>query len=208
MNTRGVYAIYDRASLPDDRLDHVNDILAAGVVWLQYRDKREQAPDRALIASLQSLCRAHGALFIVNDDWRLAADIGADGVHLGQSDGDPTAARRALGPDARIGVSCQDRIPRAEAALAAGADHVSFGRFFTSQTKPDAPGADPAVLGAARRLGAPVVAIGGITAANAGTLIAAGADLIAVSGALFHAEAPGTAASALGRLFPAVEPDT
>ena len=185
--TRGVYGIYDRASLADDALARVDAVLKAGLVWLQYRDKRAQAPDRGLIAALGERCRAHGTAFIINDDWRLALAVGADGVHLGQSDGDVTQARTALGDDALIGVSCQDRIERAQAALAAGADHVSFGRFFVSSTKPDAPAADPAVLGTARALGAPVVAIGGITADNAPRLVEAGADLLAVSSALFRA---------------------
>lgn len=202
MNTaRGVYAIYDRAGLADDALDTVEAILAAGVVRLQYRDKRAQAPDRPLITALAELCRRHGADFIINDDWRLARAVGADGVHLGQSDGDPAAARAALGPNALIGISCQDRIARARTALAAGADHVSFGRFFVSTTKPDAPAADPAVLGQARALGVPIVAIGGITRDNAAALVTAGADLLAVSGALFKAPDPAREVAALNALF-------
>ena len=185
--SRGVYGVYDRASLADDALARVDAVLEAGLACLQYRDKRDSAPDRGLIAALGERCRARKTAFIINDDWRLARAVGADGVHLGQSDGDVAQARAALGDEALIGVSCQDRIERARAALAAGADHVSFGRFFVSSTKPDAPAADPAVLGTARGLGAPVVAIGGITADNAPQLIAAGADLVAVSSALFRA---------------------
>lgn len=190
MNSGGLYAIYDRAGLADDRLSAVEAVLAAGVGRLQYRDKRAGAPDRRLIAALAERCRAHGAALIINDDWRLAADIGADGVHLGQSDGDPAAARAALGPDALIGISCQNRIDRARAGIAAGADHASFGRFFVSTTKPDAPPADPKVLGKARALGVPVVAIGGIHVDNARIVLEAGADWIAVSGALFGAAEP------------------
>jgi len=156
--SRGIYGVYDRGGLADDALARVSLVLAEGLVCLQYRDKRTEAPDHRLIADLQALCRAHETPFIINDDWRLAAEVGADGVHLGQSDGDVAEARAALGPAAILGVSCQDRIDRARQALAAGADHVSFGRFFVSTTKPDAPPADPAVLARARSLGVPIVA--------------------------------------------------
>ena len=200
---RGVYAIYDRAALTGDRLDAVEAVLAAGALWLQYRDKRPSAPDRRLLAELAALTRNYDAHLIVNDDWRLAADIKADGVHLGQSDGSIIQARAALGPRAIIGVSCQDRIERARAGIAAGASYVSFGRFFPSMTKPDAPPAEPAVLEAARALGVPVVAIGGIHADNAAGLIAAGADLLAVSAGLFAADDPGAATAGLRRLFAA-----
>ncbi|MBH04368.1 MAG: thiamine phosphate synthase [Xanthomonadales bacterium] len=192
--SRGIYGVYDRGGLADDALARVSLVLAEGLVCLQYRDKRTEAPDHRLIADLQALCRAHETPFIINDDWRLAAEVGADGVHLGQSDGDVAEARAALGPAAILGVSCQDRIDRARQALAAGADHVSFGRFFVSTTKPDAPPADPAVLARARSLGVPIVAIGGIDADNAARLVAAGADLVAVSRALFaRADGPATA---------------
>ncbi|HET7314458.1 thiamine phosphate synthase [Salinisphaera sp.] len=202
---RGVYAIYDRASLAHDRLDAVDAVLGAGAVWLQYRDKRDRAPDRGLLAELAALTRAHDARLIVNDDWRLAVEIGADGVHLGQTDGSVARARAALGPSAIIGISCQDRLSRARAGLAAGAGYVSFGRFFASRTKPDAPPADPAVLAAARQFGVPVVAIGGIDAANAATLIDAGADLVAVSAGLFGAADPAAATAELAGLFDARE---
>ncbi len=198
---RGVYAIYDRASLGADRLEAVQAVLAAGAVWLQYRDKRTSAPDRGLLTELAALARAHDAKLIVNDDWRLAVDIGADGVHLGQADGSVRQARAALGPHAIIGISCQDRIERARAGIAAGASYVSFGRFFCSTTKPDAPPAEPGVLTAARALGVPVVAIGGIHAGNASALIEAGADLVAVSAGLFAAADPGAAAAELAHLF-------
>lgn len=198
---RGLYAIYDRAGLAGDRLNDVESILAHGALWLQYRDKRDRAPDRGLVSELAALTRAYEARLIVNDDWRLAAEIGADGVHLGQTDGDVAQARAALGDQAIIGISCQDRIERARAGLAAGASYISFGRFFTSATKPDAPPAAPEVLTAARQLGAPIVAIGGINRNNAAHLIEAGADLIAVSGGLFASPDPGRAAAELATLF-------
>ncbi|AWN14601.1 thiamine phosphate synthase [Salinisphaera sp. LB1] len=199
--TRGLYAIYNRAGLDGDRLDAVDAVLAAGAIWLQYRDKRPHAPDRGLMTELAALTRAHGAKLIINDDWRLAVETGADGVHLGQTDGSVSQARAALGPRAIVGISCQDRITRARAGIAAGASYISFGRFFASTTKPDAPPAETRVLTAARELGVPVVAIGGIHAGNAPALIAAGADLIAVSAGLFEAADPGAAAAELAHLF-------
>jgi thiamine-phosphate pyrophosphorylase len=201
MSARGLYAIYDRESLDHDALDRVDAVLAGGAGWLQYRDKRAEAPDSALIAALRERTAAAGAALIINDDWRLARAVAAEGVHLGQSDGSVATARAALGPKAIIGISCSGDIERARAGVAEGASYVSFGRFFDSATKPDAPGADPAVLGQARELGVPVIAIGGIDADNAGELIAAGADMVAVSGALFKAADSGAAARAITALF-------
>jgi len=198
---RGLYAIYDRTTLGADALDRVDAVLAAGARWLQYRDKRPDAPVDALVAQLRTHTRAHGARLIINDDWRLARASGADGVHLGQSDGSVGQARAALGDGAIIGVSCSGDLEHARHAVAEGASYVSFGRFFTSRTKPDAPPAALSVLAQARPLGVPVVAIGGIDMHNARQVIAAGADLIAVSGALFQADDSGATARRLTELF-------
>lgn len=203
MTACGLYAIYDRTTLDDDALERVDAVLDAGARWLQYRDKRRDAPDSALLEALRERTAAHGAALIVNDDWRLARAVAADGVHLGQSDASLTAARDALGAEAIIGVSCSGEIERARAGVADGASYVSFGRFFDSGTKPDAPRADPAVLGQARALGVPVVAIGGIDSHNAGEIITAGADMLAVSGGLFRVRDSGAAARALCALLDA-----
>lgn len=199
--TRGLYGIYDRGGLDDDALDGVDAALGAGMRWLQYRDKRADAPDLALVRKLQERTRRHGAQLIINDNWRLAQAVGADGVHLGQSDGSIATARAALGPDAIIGVSCSGVLERAQDGVARGASYVSFGRFFSSTTKPDAPPARLSVLAQARALNVPVVAIGGINQHNAGQVIAAGADLIAVAAAVFSAQDPGTATRELSALF-------
>ncbi|WP_111745804.1 thiamine phosphate synthase [Salinisphaera orenii] len=204
---RGVYAIYDRSTLADDALASVDAVLETGVTWLQYRDKRTGAPDPTLARRLADAAHAAGVGFIVNDDWRLALDIGADGVHLGTADGDCRTARAALGPDAVIGASCQSSIERGRAALEAGASYLSFGRFFTSETKPDAPPADPSVLGQARALGHPIVTIGGIDASNASTLIEAGTDAVAVSGAIFRSTEPAAEARKLVALFDPPQPN-
>lgn len=201
MSARGLYAIYDRTTFADDALDRVDAVLAGGATWLQYRDKRADAPDMRLVESLRQLTVRHGAALIINDDWQLARTVGANGVHMGQSDGSIAAARAALGDDAIIGVSCSGDLDNARRGIAEGADHISFGRFYRSSTKPDAESADPAVLRQARALGVPVIAIGGIDRSNAGDIIAAGADMIAVSGALFRVPDSGAVARSLSALF-------
>ncbi|MGC1817794.1 MAG: thiamine phosphate synthase, partial [Casimicrobiaceae bacterium] len=123
--------------------------------------------------------------FIVNDDVGIAYDVGADGVHIGEDDGGIARARAMLGPDRLIGVSCYNEWERAQSAIDAGADYVAFGSFFASTTKPDARRADPSLLARAASLCVPVVAIGGITSANAATLIDAGATAVAVIGDVF-----------------------
>lgn len=170
--------------------------------WLQYRNKQADPALRGRQArALRPLCNAGGVPLIVNDDATLAAAIGADGVHLGEHDGDIASARALLGDDAIIGVSCHDALERAQRAAAAGADYVAFGAFFPSLTKPHARRAAPSLLRDAATLGLPRVAIGGITPDNAPALVAAGADLIAVIGGVFDAADPPAAARACRALF-------
>lgn len=169
---------------------------------VQYRNKRADAALRERQArDLRSLCRDAGVPLIVNDDAALAARIDAEGVHLGEHDGDVAAARALLGDGAIIGVSCYDELARAEIAVRAGADYVAFGAFFPSPTKPHARRASPALLQAAARFDMPRVAIGGITPDNARPLIAAGADLIAVISGVFDAPDPIAAARAYRDCF-------
>jgi thiamine-phosphate pyrophosphorylase len=188
MALHGLYAITDGALLPADRLvDAVSHAIAGGASMVQYRDK-ESPPQlrRAQAIALQTLCEARDVPLIINDDIELALHCGAAGVHLGRDDADLATARARLGPKAIIGVSCYADLERARTAAAAGADYLAFGRFFPSATKPAATPADPALLAAARReLQLPLCAIGGITAANAPQLLAAGADLLAVIHGLF-----------------------
>ncbi|WP_434631499.1 thiamine phosphate synthase [Chromobacterium sp. CV08] len=176
--------------------------LEGGARALQYRDKSGDAERRLRQAvELRRLCRLSGALFIVNDDVGLAARIGADGVHLGRDDGGIAAARGRLGADAIVGASCYDSIALARAALAAGASYVAFGAVFPSRTKPDAVAAPLSLFAEAAALGANAVAIGGITADNAGQVIAAGADAVAVVGGVFDADDVGAAARTLAGRF-------
>jgi thiamine-phosphate pyrophosphorylase len=169
----------------------VTAALEGGAAAVQYRHKTAgEALRRAQAGALARLHAARGALFIVNDDPRLAAAVGADGVHLGEDDPSIAAARELVGPDRLIGVSCYGDVARARAAVAAGADYVAFGSFFASATKPLARRADPALLAGARTLGVPVVAIGGIDAGNARALLDAGADALAVISDVFAHDDP------------------
>lgn len=131
---------------------------------------------------LQRICADYEAAFIINDSMTLAKRLGADGVHLGQGDGDPRDARALLGRDAQIGVTCHNDRHLAMEAGEAGADYVAFGAFYRTQTKEVQYLADPAILSWWITLfGTPCVAIGGIAPDNAKSLIEAGADFIAVS---------------------------
>ncbi|MGJ7904612.1 thiamine phosphate synthase [Lysobacter sp. 1R34A] len=194
---RGLYAI-----TPDEadtaRLSaRVETVLAAGAQWLQYRNKSADAALRRRQAqALLTVCRRHRVPLIVNDDWRLAAELGADGAHLGEDDGELDAARKALGAGAIVGASCYDRIELARSAAAHGASYVAFGAFFPSPTKPQARKASPQLLAQAAALELPRVAIGGITPDNARSLVDAGADLLAVISGVFDAPDPAAAVRA------------
>lgn len=184
----GLYVLTDERLGP--RLEPVAAAaLAGGARLIQYRDKRSDAARRRREAlALRRLTRAHGALLIVNDDPVLAAEIEADGVHLGRDDPDIGGARRLLGPDAVIGVSCYASLARARTAVAAGAGYVAFGSVFPSPTKPDAAHAPLELFASAKReLAVPLCAIGGITPDNAAVVVAAGADLLAVASAVVFA---------------------
>jgi thiamine-phosphate pyrophosphorylase len=150
----------------------------------------------ALAEPLQRICADREVAFIVNDSIGLAKRLGADGVHLGQEDGDPREARKALGPKVQIGVTCHDSRHLAMEAGEAGADYVAFGAFYPTTTKEVTHRAEPSILGWWTTLfELPCVAIGGITVENAPPLIAAGADFLAVSGAVWNHE-EGAAAGA------------
>lgn len=199
----GVYAITFETDDTERLLQAVEAALAGGVAAVQYRDKSSDVARRHEQASeLVALCRAHGAPLIVNDDLRLADLAGADGVHLGRDDATLREARIILGPKKLVGATCYQSVDLAQAAQAAGADYVAFGSFFASPTKPAAPRANLDLLReAAPALRVPIVAIGGITLANAPQLIDAGADSIAVLSALFDAPDIRAAAHDLNHLF-------
>ncbi len=137
-------------------------------------------------AALVPVCRAREVSLILNDRADLAAQAGADGVHLGQGDGSVADARALLGPDAEIGITCHASRHLAMEAGEAGADYVAFGSFHASDTKPSEPRPEPEILIWWSKLFVlPCVAIGGITPANAAPLVEAGADFLAVSAAVW-----------------------
>lgn len=210
LSSGGLYAITPGyASDAEALLARVKAVLEGGVRILQYRDKHRPAEERLVLAQrLREVCHARRALFLVNDDVELAVAAGADGVHLGQSDGAVAHARARLGSDAVIGVTCHDSLSLARQAQAHGADYVAFGRFFPSTSKPEAPPAALETLRAAQaELSIPLVAIGGVTPDNGGVLLEAGAHWLAAIGALFDAPDPRAAALAFAPLFaPSGEP--
>ena len=163
---------------------------------------------RQLAQRLLSVCNELGLVFLLNDDWRLALEIGAHGVHVGQHDDDPALVRREIGPDMLLGVSCYADTQRAQKLLAHQVAYIAFGAMYPSTTKPLAPTAPLEVLTAGQALcqaiDAPrpaVVAIGGIGIQQASALALAGADSIAVVGSLFMAEDIEAAARALSAPF-------
>ncbi|EQB15012.1 thiamine-phosphate pyrophosphorylase [Sphingobium quisquiliarum P25] len=152
---------------------------------LRLKGADEEAVARAA-EPLQKLCAEREVAFVINDSIALAKRLGADGVHLGQGDGDPREARKILGPSVQIGVTCHDSRHLAMEAGEAGADYVAFGAFYPTTTKETLYRPDPSILSWWTALfELPCVAIGGITAANAAPLVEAGADFLAVSGAVW-----------------------
>lgn len=186
---KGLYAITPDELNTAQLLHKTQLVLQGGATVLQYRNKcADAALQLAQATALRKLAREFGAIFIVNDDALLAQQVAADGVHLGGADGTIAAARALLGNDKLIGVSCYNRLDLAHRAVQNGADYVAFGAFFTSTVKPNAPVASLNLLQQARReIVLPIVAIGGITVENGASLIAAGADALAVISAVFAA---------------------
>jgi len=197
----GLYAITQTANKSGDTI--INEVAAAikgGAVIVQYRDKNP-ADAPFLARELVKICHQHGVPLLINDDIELAALVGADGVHLGREDGAVTQARKQLGSDAIIGVSCYNFVEQAIAAQAQGATYAAFGRFFPSSSKPLAAPAQIETLRQAKRaLTIPIVAIGGILPDNGAQLLAAGADLLAVIGGVFDHQ-PEQSARAYQALF-------
>ena len=172
---------------------------AGDVAALQIRLKDQ--PDEIIAAAvdvLQPIAAARGVAVILNDRPDLAARLGCDGVHVGQSDASLAEARRAVGPDRTVGVTCHDSLHLAMEAAEGGADYVAFGAFFATTTKDAATRAEPELLtGWQLDMVIPCVAIGGITVPTARQLAAAGADFLAVSAGVWaYAEGPAAAVAA------------
>lgn len=169
--------------------------LSAGkglVTAFQFRVKGLDQHEAARLAEpLQAICAEHDCAFIVNDDVALTKRLKADGVHLGQDDGDPKEAREELGRDAQIGVTCHASMHLAMEAGEEGADYVAFGAFFESTTKDKGDAERPTIDMIERWVKLfeiPVVAIGGITPDNCKPLVDAGADFLAVSGGVWNGD--------------------
>lgn len=181
--------------------DRLRQALGAGpVAAFQFRVKGlDQHESARLAGPLQEICADHDVAFIVNDSIALAKRLRADGVHLGQGDGNPAEARHILGPEAQIGVTCHNSRHLAMEAGEAGANYVAFGAFFPTTTKAVEHHADPEILTWWQGLfEIPCVAIGGIVPANARSLVTAGADFLAVSGGVWnHADGAGAGVAAM-----------
>jgi thiamine-phosphate pyrophosphorylase len=191
MNSK-LYAITDSQLMPGDALfTGVTAALKGGCKLVQYRDKSADIARRIFEATtLLGLCNQYQAELIINDDLSLAKDVGAHGIHLGQDDISPVAARIILGNQAIIGVTCHDSLELARKAIKDSANYIAFGRFFPSSTKPDARPAPVALISDARKEfnNTPIVVIGGITLDNGKQLLDAGADMLAVCHSLFAAD--------------------
>jgi len=201
---QGLYVITDTNLLTHDNLiNSVRKALEGGAKVVQFRDKISSPEEKLKSAkALQKLCKSYQACFIVNDDIELAKTVKADGVHIGKEDEDISKARKQLGKEAIIGVSCYNDLERAKTMQKLEANYVAFGRFFVSKTKPNAPQANMDTLAKAKQhLNIPIVAIGGITKDNAQSLIDAGADSIAVIQGVFAQEDIQTASLELQNLF-------
>lgn len=196
--------------------DRLSQALEAGdVACLQLRLKAGDAPAeesiiRKAVERLRPICHNHDVALILNDDPVLAAELDCDGVHVGQQDAPYEEARRIVGPDAIVGVTCHNSRHLAMSAAEQGADYVAFGAFFPTHTKQARTQADIELLSWwAELMEVPVVAIGGITIENCRPLVEAGADFLAVVGGVWnHPDGPAAAVAAFNRIFDEVEAAT
>ena len=181
-----------------DTLARALDAGDVASVQLRLKGAGDDAIRRAADA-LIPVAQSRGVAFLMNDRPDLALATGCDGVHVGQEDASYEEARRLLGPERIVGVTCHESRHLAMEAADAGADYVAFGAFFPSATKAAKHRADPEILRWwSELMTAPCVAIGGITAENCGVLVEAGADFLAVISAVWdHAQGPAAGVKAL-----------
>jgi len=202
--SHGLYVLTDCENHSwNELLEKTETILNTGIALLQYRNKKDNADVRLEQAEkLQHICRHYNVPLIINDDMDLVKKINAEGIHLGNEDLPCAAARKQFGAEYIIGISCYNSLASAIKSEHDGADYVAFGSFYPSKTKPGAVSADPELLQSAREhITLPVVAIGGITPENALPLLKAGADILAVSRALYNSENPGYQVCKFNQLF-------
>ncbi len=200
-----LYLITPPAFEPQSFAETLRRALGAGdVAALQLRLKDVPDDDiRRAAGILMPIAQARDVAFIVNDRPDLAAELGADGIHIGQDDASYALARAAVGPNAIVGVTAHDSRHLAIEAAEAGADYVAFGAFFPTPTKETKAHADIELLRWwAELMVVPQIAIGGITPLNAAPLVAAGADFLAVSAGVWAwPQGPAAAVKAFNALF-------
>jgi thiamine-phosphate pyrophosphorylase len=200
-----LYLISPPRIAPTDFSGVLKDALKGGdVASFQLRLKHVSDDEiRRATDMLRPIVQAAGAAFILNDRPDLAAELGCDGVHVGQEDAPYAQARAIMGPDRIVGVTCHDSRHLAMEAAEAGADYVAFGAFFPTTTKEPKTAADIELLRWwGEMMVVPVVAIGGITVANASALVEAGADFLAVAAGIWeHPEGPKAAVAQFNALF-------
>jgi thiamine-phosphate pyrophosphorylase len=201
---RGLYVITDASIADPDLLyQQVSEAIDGGASLVQFRHKTD---DEGLYLSLAEAvvesCQQNGTPCLINDNARIVQTVGAQGVHLGQTDGSLSEVRKDLGADVILGRTCHDSRELMEEAVADGATYCAFGRLFESNTKPAASGLSLRQLGVlVGECPIPVVAIGGITADNGRQVLDTGVSMLAVSGAVFRAKDIGEAARRLTELF-------
>ena len=177
------------------------------VASLQVRVKTgdgiDTAKTREVAQAVKRICAAEHIALIINDSPQLARALEVDGVHLGLEDMDIAEARELVGPDMIIGATCKNSRHQAMIAGEAGADYVAFGAFYPTPTKADTTPAEPEILTWCQMfLTLPCAAIGGITLENAGPLISAGADFLAVSSGVWdHNDGPAAAVAMFNRVI-------
>lgn len=207
---KGLYGITPEWSDFNRLLDAVKQACKAGLPILQWR--RKNTPFKLACvqaAQIAQYCKEYGTLFVINDDWRLALAVQADAVHLGRDDGDIQSIKKVLAESSlRIGVSCYNQLSLAKQAIALDVDYFAFGAVFPSSVKPNAVHAPFSLFNEAKTLFTQtprqtMVAIGGITLDNAPSIIAAGADSIAVISGLFEQADVYNTCKAFNQLFKA-----
>lgn len=199
----GLYAITPDLENTDDLLDKVRQVLEGGAQLVQYRNKlANQILLREQARLLSQLCREYKIPLIINDHISLAAEIDADGLHVGHNDLSVLDARKQLGRTKIVGASCYNSLDLACRAEKEGADYVAFGAFFPSSTKPNAVSVPADLMSQAKqKVSVPIVGIGGIQLTNASTVIQSGCAAIAVCHDVFYAEDIKTTATHYAQLF-------
>jgi len=201
---KGLYAITDENLISEENFElAITSALQGGSRIIQYRDKSDNQKKKLQQASrLRSLCTQYHAICIINDDIELAIAINADGIHLGRDDISITQARKRLGVNSLIGISCYNDLDLALSAEKNQANYVAFGAIFSSPTKPNTSNAELSLITAAKeQLSIPVCAIGGITEKNISQAIEHGADMAAVISGLFSSDNIKNTASILSNKF-------